>query len=856
MSNIEFFFETPSALLVIVPCALILFAAGRFLRRGQEQRADRAAMALRMAEVVLLAVLAAGFGAVTYAKDSSTVVLVDASDSMAPVAQAAQTMAQQALDGAKDGASVQAIAFGAAPERDGETLRTDATDLAAALDAAGGMLGQAANRRVILLSDGGATDGDAAAAAGALAQQGVRLDAVYLDTLPAGPEAQLAQLTVPADTAQGQRFTASATVLSNAPMQGVLRIFDGETPVYEAQTPVTEGKNTFSVSLTAAQTGEHVYRAEYEAENDTAAQNNSQYALMNVRESARILLVDGTGSEAQKLSELLTANGCLADTVAAGALPDTLPALCEYGLIVLMNVDANALPEGSAERLERYVSEYGRSVLTSGGENTYIYGGMKDTPFETFLPVTMSVAEKESADPVALMLVIDVTDSMTRQSMGTPIEMAKRGAIKCVDALNSNDYAGVITFADEAQVLVQMSPMNSKDGIIEAINGIGTASPDRLTKFNDALETACDTLSAFDGLQRKHVIFITDGSPADGKQGFDGVVKRMRANGITMSTICVGRIMNVVKLLEELSSLGGGRCYFVESARDLPDIMSTDTVLSQVEYTIADPVLPKIGARVFPIGDESAVTQLYGYIRTGAKGAASVALSTPEGRPLYAQWDYGRGRAASFMSDLSGVWSYSWFSSEGGRALIAAMIKSLIPDTLSQAAVDVRLETGGARGRLSVPDAVGGAARVRAGITGPDGETHIVMLEKTEDGGFAGEVPMCGAGRYGLSLAWQDEAGETITAHDTAAAGGWSAEYDLLGRAQGQRLLMELASGTGGAVLANMDELLAIEPEAVPARRDVSLPLAVCAAACVLSDILLRRTKRRRKRGAEACGQC
>ena len=52
------------------------------------------------------------------------------------------------------------------------------------------------------------------------------------------------------------------------------------------------------------------------------------------------------------------------------------------------------------------------------------------------------------------------------------------------------------------------------------------------------------------------------------------------------------------------------------------------------EYTVTDPVLPKAGARVFPIGDESALTQLYGYIRTGAKAGAAVALSTPEVAPF------------------------------------------------------------------------------------------------------------------------------------------------------------------------------------------------------------------------------
>ena len=107
---------------------------------------------------------------------------------------------------------------------------------------------------------------------------------------------ELSAFSMPADAAQGQRISALVTVTANAPMQGVLRIFDGETPVYEAPAQVIEGVNTLTVGLTAADAGAHVYRAEYAPDGDVIAQNNSLYALMNVRESARILLVDGTGS--------------------------------------------------------------------------------------------------------------------------------------------------------------------------------------------------------------------------------------------------------------------------------------------------------------------------------------------------------------------------------------------------------------------------------------------------------------------------------------------------------------------------------------------------------------------------------
>ena len=272
---------------------------------------------------------------------------------------------------------------------------------------------------------------------------------------------------------------------------------------------------------------------------------------------------------------------------------------------------------------------------------------------------------------------------MLRESAGVPIDMAKRGAIKCIDELNSNDFAGVITFSDEAQLTVEMTAMRDKEPILAAINEIETADPNRLTKFSGALRMACDTLKTFDGTQRKHVMFITDGSPADGKDGFAQIAREMRDNGITLSTIVVGRIVNVISMLEELAAIGGGRCYPVESGKNLSNIMSMDSVLSQVQYTITDPFKPQQDMYDAAFAGEEEIAQLFGYVRASAKGDADVLLRTPEGRPIYARTKAGQGMTASFMSDLSGDWSRTWYANERGKAMILRMIRSLLPQTLS-----------------------------------------------------------------------------------------------------------------------------------------------------------------------------
>lgn len=849
MRSIDVFFSSPLLLLLIIPAVLVLFAAYRWMRRGEgERRVEQAALALRTAQVVLLVLLCAGLNVVTNSSDTAMTLLVDDSQSMEAAAQDAQAFAEAVRSQAGEGNTVRVLQFADKPSEEGAQLDARSTNIAEAIAQAQAALPENVNRRIVLLSDGAATDGDHDAAAKAAAQAGVRLDAVYFDTMVHTPEVEMTRLTMPQDVSEGQKVSAVVAAQANAPMDGVLRITDGEETVYEQDVALIPGGNSFSCALTAKGVGMHALRAELICAQDSVKENNARYAGMRVSSSAKILVVDGTGTQADTIVQLLRDGGSSVDTTSPQEMPQTVSALCEYGLVILMNVAANDLPEGSGERLREYVSEYGRSVLTTGGENTYIYGAMKGSEFEEFLPVKMSVEEKESADPVALMLVIDVTDSMTRQSMGTPIEMARRGAIKCIDALNINDYAGVITFSDDAQMLVEMTPMSGKDAVIEAINGIETADPNKLTKFSGALTMARDTMTAFDKLERRHVIFITDGSPADKDAGFQSIVKEMKNSGVTMSTIVVGRIMNVVQLLDELSAIGGGRCYFVEGANDLPDIMSTDTVLSQVEYTIDQPVMPKIASPVFPIEDETAVTQLYGYIRTAAKPGASVALQTPEGRPLYACWDYGMGRAASFMSDLSGDWSYSWLSSEKGRKLVWEMIRALVPDTLSQTGTDVTLSAGGTRGEISISDTLKETETVQAQITAPDGTIKTVQLEKRGGGQFASQIDLDASGVYMITLTALDAQGAQLDVREAFVVHDWSREYAVFSRKEGAVTLMELAGMAGGAVVASPEELLAIDMGAAPTQHDAALPIAILLMALMLMDIALRQTKAKRLR--------
>ena len=595
MRSIEFSFENPWLLLAALPAlALILLFCRRMRRAPGAPRPERWALALRVAEAALAVLILAQVSLTSYTARRQTIVLADRSDSMAGSQEAVEDCLALMAELAGEEQPLQVMDFAASwgplrqPQDPAASLDGSATDLEAALTAAAGSFSPNGGKRIVLLTDGVPTDGSVEAALEHL--EGIRVDVIPLDGWAEAPEAQLTSLELPAGAAEGQRVTANVTALSNETSPAQLSIYDGDALAYQEQVSLVPGENRFSCSLTAGAAGSHAYRAELVSQADTLTQNNWGYALMNVNQGVEILIVDGTGDQSPKLQQLLTQAGYAVTCLPSGQMPSTVTDLCAYGLVILMNVDARDLPEGSAENLEAYVSEYGRGVLTTGGENTYFYGNMAGTAFERFLPVDILIQQTQSVDPIALLLVIDVTDSMTRQSLGVPIEMARRSAVKCVNALNSNDYVGVITFSDEAQVLMEMTTVQDKAAVIQAIEGIQTVGPEHLTKFTGALSAAYSQLASFQQLDRKHVLFITDGNPSD--KDFEGIVRDMKAQGITLSTIAVGKLNTVVELLQELAAIGGGRCYMVESAYDLPDIVTMDTALLQVDYTIRQPFTP------------------------------------------------------------------------------------------------------------------------------------------------------------------------------------------------------------------------------------------------------------------------
>ncbi len=186
--------------------------------------------------------------------------------------------------------------------------------------------------------------------------------------------------------------------------------------------------------------------------------------------------------------------------------------------------------------------------------------------------------------PLNLALVIDRSGSMS----GTKLEKAKEAAIFCLRNLTGADRVAVVAYDDEVRVVAPSRALTptAKTALIADIRGIHTGGSTNLAGgwLTGAQEVASHLHEA-NYLSR--AIVFTDGlanvgitDPAELAHHAD----ELRQRGVSTTTLGIGADFNE-DLLEQLALRGGGHFYFIEDARQIPDVLHRE--LGEVLSTCA-----------------------------------------------------------------------------------------------------------------------------------------------------------------------------------------------------------------------------------------------------------------------------
>lgn len=665
---IEVLFARPLWLLMLIPAAAVIVIMTVCSRRPR-RRGLWAAAALQLSAAVFLSFAAGGLYVRRQTDRERTVILLDASESTSGV-RGDMTDACRRLTGAF-GADV--VLFGADCAAGlGAGVDASGTDISAALAHAASLLPDGG--RIILLSDGRETVGNAAEAVCALPGQSIRVDAVFVSPENmADSEVVLRSLTASGGAFAGDTLTLTVTAAASRAMDATLTLYDGDRQAERRTVALAAGDNTILFDCAVDAGGAHTFRVGIEASGDAESRNNSLTVSVVTADRPNVMLIAPDEGQAQLLAEVLRAS-CDVTVRTEGEVPVTLESLCPFDAFFLLNCDAGRLPAGFGEMLEVLSRDYGKYVCLVGGEDTFSRGGMAGTVYESMLPVSFGASDGK---PAALLLVLDASGSMVA-GRDNRLEEAKLGAIRVVQSLPSFVQVGVISFSDDAAVespLVRATPEN-KELLTRLISAIGRRSG---TAFLPALDSASALLGACgDGMDR-HILFLSDGRPSDSQSSIMHRIDDMSAAGISLGVVAIRESGDDVSFLRRMAEHGNGGFSTVDSGKSPVAGMLAESERVSGTYLVRVPFVPAVTDPAWA-GVDASLPAVGGYVVTTAREGAHVILASERGDPLYAVWDRGIGKAACFTSDLAQGMCDAFLSSDAGRDFVLRALFDGLPD--------------------------------------------------------------------------------------------------------------------------------------------------------------------------------
>ncbi|HVE91876.1 MAG TPA: VWA domain-containing protein [Actinomycetota bacterium] len=814
---------------------------------GVSARQWRWALGVRALIALLLIGSVLGFAVPRTGKHVATVFLVDASDSMGQDGVAAAVdWVQDALRRQTPESRAGVAFFGGdarlehvvQPELElqGQHVKVEAsqTDLAEALRLAEAVLPSDARRRVVVVSDGRPTEGDAATEATRLRESGIAVD-VHPIRRGGGADVAVARVDTPSVAREGDAYSVRVTLAST--VQTAVRVElerDGKT-VDARAVDVQPGESVVEFPQSAGPPGLIRYVVRLTAQSDAIKENDIGFAAVRVEGPARVLLAEGRPGAAAPLAGALGAGGIRTETVAAGALP-ALDVLSTFSAIALVDVDRASLSDNQVASLGSATRDLGRGLVAIAGDQSFALGGYLDSDLEKLLPIVSDIKDPKKRQPVAQILVIDSSGSMSQggQQGAQAIDLAKAAAAQALKTLKPTDEVGIIAFNSQPRWLLQLQRNPGEDATVSALQGLradgGTALLAPLQQAGEALKAS--------KASRKHVIMLSDGQT--GEPGLREEAARIAKTGVTVSSIGIGSGFDPGQM-QGIAEGGKGRFYAATDPAQVPKLLTQETVLASRNFVNEGRFLPRVVSRDDPVRDLTGSPPLLGYQAITAKPAASTLLDIGEDQdPLLATWRVGLGRATAWTSDAGARWAQLWAAWGGFPAFWSAVVKDTFPlGGASGAGVRATVEQG--RLRVTVereepwPDGAVATARVSA----PALDGTPMALERTSPTTFSGDAPATQTGSYSVGV--EVTSGDTTVFSSVAIANrSYSPEYRPEDPDPGLLERVSKLSGGRGSIRASQ----AFQPQGLRPGRG-SIPLSgwflLLAALLWPLDVALRR---------------
>lgn len=837
------------ALLAMIP--VFVYAAGKH-RGGRWRDGIPPALWLRLAAMVLLILAVSGIQAAFGKRPGAVVFVVDRSASVAApekdrtlqlMGRAASFLRKQDEAGvvvfAKDALIEQPLKRGLAVADIQSTPAVTDTNIEQGLNQALAMLAARpeSRRKIVLISDGNQTAGDAAKAAGAAAAQRTVVDVAPLRTFveTGGPRIRIEEVRGPEQVRLGEPFDLAVS-LSGVPGSTVpVTVSRDGSPLPESTLTLSpEGEGGINLPDRLTSPGFHQYRII--AGGGKTPADEAGYVTYAYGKP-RVLHL--TEQAAGVLDEILQRQGFEVTTAAPGNAPVTPANLSPYDAIILDNVPAGSFSAEQMLAMAEHVEKSSAGMLMIGGAGSFGPGGYEGTPVEKVLPVEMSLKNREKKPAMAVVLVLDKSGSMgISEQKVSKLEMAKDAVMRLAELLTPEDALGIIAFDQASSELLPLEQGAGRARIQAAIRPL---APGGGTAILPAVRMAYQRLDRA-AAERKHVLLMTDGQADRAER--DRLVDMAAGGDVVLSAIGIGADVDR-EFLQQLAISAHGRTYFTRTGLDLPDIFRREAALIAGNWIMERAFRPREAVSHEMLRNlTGTLPELTGYIAATPKKTAEILWTTDNGDPLLVCRRSGLGKTLAFTTDLHSPWTRRLHEWQHFGRMWLQMVRWTsrgIPDGNLHARVVL-----GGKGPVLVIDAYDDSGRfidlldMKARAQAPDSKEEDVVMRQTAPGRYEGHFAAEIKGNYTFAVsARKGKTAEEQTLHYGFSLSKYPEERQS---AADLPFLYRVAAETGGSVWNNETIESGMSSDE-PAYMNLWMPAALLAMAAFLADVFFRRLR-------------
>ncbi len=251
-------------------------------------------------------------------------------------------------------------------------------------------------------------------------------------------------------------------------------------------------------------------------------------------------------------------------------------------------LNSGALPPADSVRVEEYVNSFDYDyVAPSEGLNVQADGGPSPYTEDNFI-IRLGVQAEQVANAdrpdASLTFVVDTSGSMDRSNR---LDLVKTSLTRLTSELGSRDTVAIVTYSDDATVILPPTSVSNRDEIIEAIQSL---QPTGSTNLEAGLQRGYDLANESfqrDGINR--VVLASDGVANVGLTDPDGLAGLIRGDadrGIHLVTVGVGMGNFNDVVMEQLADQGDGFYAYVNDEREADKLFSDDLVSTLLTVAI------------------------------------------------------------------------------------------------------------------------------------------------------------------------------------------------------------------------------------------------------------------------------